>query len=157
MPVKSSADFLLKAVIAALVGSVAGGAAGVWSLRSPTTSVSAAPAVRTADASPQQPTRAHTNAAAPAAEDEAIVLERAHTLARRPDVMGLIALRNDVVRRATERGIGDSSSIKVELDEVDRRLNEARMLQLKLDAEEFRKTASPPAIGVVSRPRDPQQ
>jgi hypothetical protein len=77
--------------------------------------------------------------AAPPADDEAQVLERARTLARRPDVTALMALRGDVVRRATERGIASSSSVK---DELDRRLTEARTLQLKLDAEEFRRADS---------------
>ena len=70
------------------------------------------------------------------------MLQRARALARRPDVTALIALRDDVVRRATERGIADSSSVKSELDELDQRLNEARTLQLKLDADEFRKADS---------------
>jgi hypothetical protein len=82
--------------------------------------------------------------AAPSADDEAHVLQRARTLASRPDVTALMALREDVVRRATERGIAGSSSVKGELDELDLRLNEARTLQLKLDAEEFRKADSKP-------------
>jgi hypothetical protein len=69
-------------------------------------------------------------------------LQRARTLARRPDVTALMALRDDVVRRATERGIADSPSVQGELHELDQRLNEARRLQLKLDAEEFRKADS---------------
>jgi citrate lyase beta subunit len=71
-------------------------------------------------------------------------LERARTLARRPDVTALMALREDVVLRARERGIAGSSSVKSELNELDRRLTEARTLQLKLDAEEFRKADSKP-------------
>jgi hypothetical protein len=89
-----------------------------------------------------QPTAVHTNAAAPSADDKADVLERARTLARRPDVTALMALREDVVLRARERGIAGSSSVKSELNELDRRLTEARTLQLKLDAEEFRKADS---------------
>jgi len=155
MPVKSREGLLPKAVIAALVGSVTGGTAGVWSLRHPTASVNAAaPAVSAASpvAAPStslpkqitiapepQPARVAANAPAPPADNGANVLQRARTMARRPDVAGLIALREDVVRRATERGIAGSPSVKGELDELDLRLNEARMLQLKLDAEEFRK------------------
>ena len=67
-------------------------------------------------------------------------MERARALARRPDVTALMALRDEVVRRAMERGVASSSSVKTELNELDRRLNEARTLRLKLDAEEFRKT-----------------
>ena len=85
-----------------------------------------------------------TNAAAPSANEETNVLQRAQTLARRPDVAALLALRDDVVRRAKERGIEESPSVKSELDEVDQRLNEARALQLKLDAEQFRKADSKP-------------
>jgi hypothetical protein len=90
-----------------------------------------------------QPTRVLANPAAPSADDEHVLL-RARTLAQRPDVTALMALRDEVVRRATERGIAGSSSVKGELDELDRRLNEARTLQLKLDAEEFRKADSKP-------------
>jgi hypothetical protein len=75
-------------------------------------------------------------------EDEAQVLQRAVSLARRPDVAALIALREGVAHRAAERGLADSPATKSELDELDQRLNEARMLQLKLDAEEIRKADS---------------
>ena len=66
-------------------------------------------------------------------------MQRARTLARRPDVTALMALRDDVVRRAAERGTANSPAVKGELHELDQRLNEARTLQLKLDAEEFHK------------------
>jgi hypothetical protein len=177
MPMESRAGVLAavlpKAVVAALVGSVAGGIAGVWSLRRPAASVNAAaPTVsaaspvatpsattRTKDdgagsllstsvpkriAPTPQPTPVLTNAAAPPADDDASVLQRARTLAQRPDVTALIALREDVVRRARERGIAGSPSVKGELNELDLRLNEARTLQLKLDAEAFRKADSKP-------------
>jgi hypothetical protein len=88
------------------------------------------------------PQPARPNAAAPSAGDETNVLQRARTLAQRPDVTALMALRDDVVRRATVRGIAGSSAVKGQLDELDLRLNEARTLQLKLDAEEFRKADS---------------
>jgi hypothetical protein len=173
MPMESRAGVLLKAGVAALVGIVAGGTAGVWSLRRPAASVNAAtPTVSAASpvATPSatsratddsagsslstsmakgiapapQPTPVRTNAAAPSADDDAQVLQRARTLAQRPDVTALMALREDVVRRATERGIAGSSSFKGQLKELDLRLNEARTLQLKLDAEEFRKADSKP-------------
>jgi hypothetical protein len=88
-----------------------------------------------------------TSAATPArsagtTEDDEHVLQRARALARRPDVPALLALREGVVRRAAERGLADSPSIKGELDELDQRLDEARQLRLKLDAEEFRKSDS---------------
>jgi hypothetical protein len=94
-----------------------------------------------ADSSPATPLPKRL-APVPPADDEAHVLQRARTLAQRPDVTALMALRDDVVLRAKERGIAGSSSVKGELDELDRRLTEARTLQLKLDAEEFRKADS---------------
>jgi hypothetical protein len=161
MSVESRAGLLPKAIIAAVVGSVAGGTAGVWSLSRPAASVNAvAPAVSAASpvatlsattpsaslpkevAPTPQPTRVRTTVAAPSADDEGNVLERARALARRPDVTALMALRADVALRAKERGIAGSSSVKSQLDELDRRLTEARTLQLKLDAEEFRKADS---------------
>ena len=45
MPLESSAGLLPKAVVAALVGSVAGGSAGVWSLGRPASANTAAPIV----------------------------------------------------------------------------------------------------------------
>jgi hypothetical protein len=146
----SRAGVLPKAVIATLVGIGIGVTAGVWSLRQSATrvtmSASPAPSAKKLVTASEvavvtEPTRARADAP-PSANDDAHVLERARTLARRPDVTALMALRDDVVRRATERGIAGSSSIKSQLDEIDVRLNEARLLQLKLDAEELRKADS---------------
>lgn len=164
MSVVNNAGVLPKAAVAVLVGAVVGGVAGVWSLRQPAASANisaspvAGPAVKVVTAgdagSPQsasppkavptatETTGARTNTTSPSAEDDAQVLQRARTLARHPDVTGLIALREDVVRRATERGNAGSPSIKGQLAEIDLRLNEARLLQLKLDAEELRKAGS---------------
>ena len=94
---------------------------------------------------PPVPATAQSATTAPTADttrDHEDVLQRAGRLARRPDVAALVALREDVVRRAAERGLADSQPVKTELDELDRRLSEARMLQLKLDAEELRKADS---------------
>ena len=94
---------------------------------------------------PPVPATVQSAATAPTADttrDHEDVLQRAGRLARRPDVAALVALREDVVRRAAERGLADSQPVKTELDELDRRLSEARMLQLKLDAEELRKADS---------------
>ena len=125
----------------------------------------AAPVVTAATAaadSPKVSVTARTNTAAPSlpppvqatvqsettappadtTRDDEDVLQRAGRLARRPDVAALLALRDDVMRRAAERGLTDSQPVKTELDELDRRLSEARMLQLKLDAEELRKADS---------------
>jgi len=54
-----------------------------------------------------------------------------------------VALREGVVRRATENGLASSPAVKAELAELDRRLDEARLLRLKLDAEEFRTAKRP--------------
>ena len=129
----------------------------MWSLRQPVARVNAAPSTTRAPrrptsltaltsfsapvASTTQPIPAHTSAAVPSSNDHSQVLQRARTLASRPDVTALLALRDDVVRRATEHGLAGSSSVRVELDELDLRLNEARMLRLKLDAEELRKVS----------------
>jgi hypothetical protein len=150
MSVVSKAGVFPKAVIAAVVGTVVGGIAAVWSLRQPSAraKLSASPVAVSSPSTSQpndastEPTRARGNAAPLSADDDAQVLQHARTLARRPDVTALLALRDDVVRRATERGIAGSSSVKSELDEIDLCLNEARILQLKLDAEELRKTDS---------------
>lgn len=101
-------------------------------------------AARSTSARATSPTRTAPATTPNAGADDEHVLQRARALAQRPDVVGLIALRKDVARRAAERGLANSPSIKSELDEVDRRLNEARMLQLKLDAEALRKAESNP-------------
>src|SRR5580765_4858590 len=99
MPVQSSAGLLPRAVIAAVVGCVAGGTAGMWSLPRPSASLNAAaPAASTASPvatppvatppattpsaslptqvalAPPPPTRISTNAPAPSASDDADVL-----------------------------------------------------------------------------------
>jgi hypothetical protein len=152
MSVMIKAGILPKALVAALIGGVTGGTAGVWSLRQPAAHVNPAPSTSRAPARPApvstpgepptQPIPAHTNAVAPSSDDHSQVLQRARTLASRPDVTALIALRDDVVRRAAEHGLAESSSMKDELGELDLRLTEARLLRLKLDAEELRKADS---------------
>ena len=140
-----------KPLIAALIGTAFGTTAGVWSLRQPAASVhiSASPAVTTAtdgrvDAASSTPsTSAPTNGETlPSTVDDGHVLQRARTLARRPDVSALMALREDVARRASEQGIAGSPSVKGELDAIDVSLNEARLLRLKLDAQELRSAES---------------
>jgi hypothetical protein len=69
------------------------------------------------------------------------VLERARVLAERPDVMALVALRENLVRGATEHGKQDSPAIKAQIDALDRYLDQARMLRLKIDAAEFQQLA----------------
>jgi hypothetical protein len=155
----SRAGILPKAIVAALVGTATGGAAGVWSLRQPAAKLNGsatAPAMTThavtrlspTTALPAriesriEPTSAHADAAVSLPNDDAQALQRARALARKPDVSALMALRDEVARRASERGAAGSSAVKGALAELDLRLNEARMLRLKLDAEELRKADS---------------
>lgn len=80
-------------------------------------------------------------AATPAGSPTA-VLARARALADRQDVLGLMALRETVVRAAEQHGDADSAGVKSVLDQVDQRLNEARLMRLKSDAEQFRRAAA---------------
>jgi hypothetical protein len=77
-------------------------------------------------------------------EDPRDAVQRARVLAQRPDVRGVVALREEVLRRAEEAGEKESPKTKGQLDEIDRYLAEARVLRLKLDAAEFRKGAADP-------------
>jgi len=82
------------------------------------------------------PVAASNTAVAADAQD---VLERARALAERPDVKALVALRENIVLRAAERGEKDSAATQQQLDELDRYLAEARALRLKIDALAFQK------------------
>ena len=68
----------------------------------------------------------------------------ARELAKRVDVSGLIALREEAAARAAQAGEQDSPATKQRLDRIDRYLAEARGLRLKLDAAEFRKSTPNP-------------
>jgi hypothetical protein len=81
---------------------------------------------------------------APIAAASPDLLERAGALARRPDVTALVALRESVALRARERGDQDSPATKAQLDALDRYLDEARQLRLKLDGEQLRKSVPEP-------------
>jgi hypothetical protein len=132
---------LRNAAAAAIVGSLAGVAAGLWSMRSwpPTIAASAQiPIVETVVASPAPPARPPSPVAPGAAANP---LGRAGELARRPDVRGLLALREGIAQRAASRGEQDSAETRRQLDEIDRYLSEARALQLRLDAQELRRSA----------------
>jgi hypothetical protein len=71
-------------------------------------------------------------------------LQLARERAKRVDVIGLIALREEVAARAEQAGEQDAPATKQRLNEIDRYLAEARALRLKLDAAEFRKSAPNP-------------
>ena len=72
------------------------------------------------------------------------LLERARALAQRSDVMGLLVMREELVARAAERGETEAPATKYQLAELDRDLADARVLQLKKDALEFRRLPSKP-------------
>ena len=146
---------LRNAVIAAMVGATCGAAAAYWSRPidlpdqrpvavavTPPVAVSVRPVGHPAAPpallapSPQRPTAG----VSPGTDDPREAVQRARLLAQRPDVTGLVALRERMIRRAEEAGETESPAIKAQLDEIDRYLAEARVLRLKLDAAEFRTT-----------------
>jgi hypothetical protein len=187
----SRSALIRNAAVAATVGSMVGGAAGLWSVRHPAAAIPiAAPApdhavARDTSTSPKPvgiagslqpppqsqsrapipqpaerhaktvdrhtvdvataPVRAAVTQAQPAAatKDDGDVVGRARALARRADVAALLALREGVVRRAAEHGVADSPALKAELAELDQRLDEARLLRLKLDGEDLRNSKQP--------------
>jgi hypothetical protein len=104
------------------------------------------PAATTAVRAAARPAPARTpSVAAPDVAAAGDVLGRARALAHRPDVTALIALRENFALSAAKRGEKDSAATKQQLEELDRYLAEARELRLKIDALEFRKSASEPA------------
>jgi glucose/arabinose dehydrogenase len=121
------------------------GSAGVKTVEPSSRGREPQPPPRTRVAAPAPPGSALTAPASAAkvlrtsGADE--VLERARALAQRPDVKALIALREIMVLRATARGEQDSPAAKAQLDALDRYLDEARMLRLKIDAVELQKSA----------------
>jgi hypothetical protein len=149
----SRTRIIRNAVIAAIVGTTCGAAAGLWSIRSWPPQVTAAvqsprenaavassPASLDRDESVPTPPKPEATPAQPPLRsgDEGNVLQRARELAQRPDVRALLELREGIVQRAAERGETKSAATKAQLDELDRCLLEARTLWLKLDREAFR-------------------
>jgi hypothetical protein len=147
-------------VIAATVGATCGAVAGFWprpaDTRNEPPAVTAAPGPIAAPVGPVSrpppepaPVEPKPKATQPAQTEPASrgvgdirdAVQRARVLAQRADVKGLVALREEVARRAEEAGEKESSATKGQLDEIDRYLTEARVLRLKLDAAEFRRGA----------------
>jgi len=81
-----------------------------------------------------------------AKSDSQKLLQLARALAEVPDVYALVALREDVSRRADERGEKESPATRALIREIDRNLAEARRLRLKRDGEALRRdqAANPP-------------
>jgi hypothetical protein len=94
----------------------------------------------TARAAPT-PRSAAPREAKPIADND--VLGRARVLAQKPDVRGLLRLREEVIRQG-ERSGRQPDTLKPLLDEVERYTNEARALRLQQDARAFRGAAPPP-------------
>ena len=67
------------------------------------------------------------------------LVQRARTLAEVPDVYALVALRESIIRGATERGEQESPPTQELILEVERYLAAARELRLKLDGEALRR------------------
>ena len=162
----SQNQVLRNAAAAVILGGLAGTAAGFWSVRSWPRAIAASaqiPIVEAVAASPAAPavpapllttsTSSKSSSAAPAARPPspgapaaaANPLGRAEELARRPDVRALLALREGIAQRAASQNGQDSSESRRQLDEIDRYLSEARALQLRLDAQELRRSAAIPA------------
>jgi hypothetical protein len=72
------------------------------------------------------------------------VLLRGRALAQHADVKALVMLREATAQRAGVRGEPTSPEQNPVLAELDRRLAEARLMRLKLDAEEFRNAKTDP-------------
>jgi len=165
----SKSRLIRNAAIAAFVGCAGGAIAGLWSVRQPAPNVALAPKPAAtvvaaapdahpddgAQGQPDEPRRDRlpqsvavaTKGVAGPRDDRQDVLQRARSLAQRPDVNALVALRAGVSRLADERGDQESPATRRLLEELDRYLAEARQLRLKLDGDELRKTQP------VNRPR----
>ena len=148
------------AAAAAIVGGLAGTAAGflsvpIWpppitaSAQIPIVEAVASPMPSVVPATPSAISKSPSSVPAarppsPAAPDPANPSRRAEELARRPDVRGLLALREELAERAASRGEQAPAETRRQLDDVDRYLNEARALQLQRDAQELRRSAAGP-------------
>jgi hypothetical protein len=145
-----------QAVMAAIVGSACGAVAAMWSVgpharnapaaqASPTEIVTGPPSLPAGETLAAdaviRPGAPPSPASVPLlAEPRGDVRRQAQALAARPDVKALVALRESVVRHAENGGEAQAESSRQLLDDLDRYLEGARELRLKLDAEEFQRT-----------------
>jgi hypothetical protein len=148
---------LKKSLLAALIGSLCGGAAGYWtspvraaietraSVEVPNARAGAvpvdvsAPPRSPAPAVPDQVSRPPIKRAGAPDTGSVDAVGFARELAQRPDVSALVELRAGVLRLAEEAGRKDDPAIVRQLEAIDRYLLEARALRLKLDAAAIRK------------------
>jgi hypothetical protein len=148
---------LKKSLIAALIGSSCGAAAGYWtppartaietrtSIQGPDARAGVVPV--DVSAPPQSSAPAVSDHVSrppisrPGAPDAESVdaVRFARELAQRPDVTALVALRAAVLRLAEEAGRKDDPAIVRQIEAIDRYLLEARALRLRLDAAAIRK------------------
>jgi hypothetical protein len=68
------------------------------------------------------------------------LLLRARALSRQPDVQALVGMRRDFLQEARRRGVETARETKQRLAALDRALHEARLLRLKLDGEQLRRS-----------------
>jgi len=148
---------LKKSLIAALIGSSCGAAAGYWtpparaaietrgSIEVPEARAGAVPVDVSAPSRSSAPAVSDpvsrppiTRPGAPDAGSGDVV-RFAGELAQRADVTALVALRAAVLRVAEEAGRRDDPTIVRQIEAIDRYLIEARALRLKLDAAAIRK------------------
>ena len=142
---------LKKSLMAALIGSSCGAAAGYWTpparagievsapVEVPNAGAGVAPADVSTPALSDQVSRTPTNRPGALDVESGDAVRRARELAQRPDVTALVALREAVLRRAEEAGQKDDPAIVREIQAIDRYLFEARALRLRLDAAAIRK------------------
>jgi len=142
---------LKKSLMAALIGSSCGAAAGYWTpparaaikasatVEVPDARASAVPVDVSAPARSEQVSRPPISRPGALDVESGDAVRRARELAQRPDVSALVALRAAVLRRVEEAGQKDAPAIVREIQEIDRYLFEARALRLRLDAAAIRK------------------
>jgi len=146
---------LKKSLIAALIGSSCGAAAGYWmpparaasetraSIDVPDARAGAVPVdvsapPRSAPAVSDHVSRPPISRPGVPNAESVDAVRFARELAQRPDVNALVALRAGLVRVAAEAGRKDDPAILRQLEAIDRYLSEARALRLRLDAAALR-------------------
>ncbi len=142
---------LKKSLMAALIGSSCGAAAGYWTAparaaieapatgEGPDTRDGVVPVDVSASAPSVPPGKPPTNRPGALDVESGDAVRRAKALAQRPDVPALVSLREEVLRRAEAAGRKDDPATMREIEAIDRYLFEARALRLRLDAAAIRK------------------
>ena len=132
-----------KALMAALIGSSCGAAAGYWT--PPGRAAIKAPAAVDGPGARAGGVPADVSLPARTSRPGVIDVElgdavrRAKELAQRPDVSALVSLREAMLSRAEVAGRKNDPATMREIEAIDRYLFEARALRLRLDAAAIRK------------------